>query len=100
MEKDMEDLCYLVDDPAFKIEHLATPASLFNVEPPRSLKSWPTHSIKKFAGLTTSDMLAEYVNGGNSVGLFLYYKIIIAMDPFKGNASLMISEGYNPFLRT
>jgi hypothetical protein len=68
LERNMDELCYLVDDPAYKIEHLATPASLFNVEPASSLESWPTHTITEFSKeVYKSDTLAEYVNGGHGV---------------------------------
>jgi hypothetical protein len=74
LEKEMQDLCYLVDDPVYKVEHLAVAASLYNVEPPYSLKSWPTHSIKKFTTLATEfDILAEFSNAQCSVRVNFCY---------------------------
>jgi hypothetical protein len=78
VEKDMQDLCYLVDDPNYKIEHFAVLASLHNVEPPLKLKSWPMQSITKFSELAFSGaLLAEYSDVSNVRAYFVYISIVI-----------------------
>lgn len=76
LEKEMKDLCYLVDDPVYKAEHFAVLASLHNVEPPSNLLAWPIHSIKRFSELAFSvDVLAEYSSEGSGVRTDLLFLV-------------------------
>jgi len=64
-EKDISELRYLIDEPAFKVETMAVEASLYNLKPPNCDAEYSFESCQKFSELTGTDVLFAKYKGGN-----------------------------------
>jgi len=56
-EKEISDLCYLIDEPAYTLAPMAVEASLYNLKPPNCDAEYSLKSIQKFADLIDTDLL-------------------------------------------